>query len=73
MDLSKKRFRFAVGTVVTVVDDKRLRRRIIDRRYMYQPPKGDVYWLDRPVQGFTYFNGDDLRRVKPKALAEGPQ
>lgn len=59
----KARFRFRIGATVTVVDDKRLRRRIIARRYMYQPPKNDVYWLDRPVAGFKYFNGDDLIRV----------
>uniref|UniRef100_A0A6M3JVN8 Uncharacterized protein n=1 Tax=viral metagenome TaxID=1070528 RepID=A0A6M3JVN8_9ZZZZ len=60
----KKQFRFAVGTVVTLREDKRLRRRIIERRYMYEPPKNDVYWLDRPVAGFKYFNGDDLVRVR---------
>jgi polynucleotide 5'-kinase involved in rRNA processing len=60
----KQRFRFAIGTTVTVVDDRRLRRRIVERRYMHRPPKNDVYWLDAPVAGLRYFNGDDLRRVK---------
>lgn len=60
----KQRFRFALGTVVTVRGDSRSRRRIVERRYLYQPPKNDVYWLDRPVQGCRYFNGDDLVRAK---------
>ncbi len=64
MNLRKKHFRFAIGIVVTVAGDRRSRRRIVARRYMYQPPKGDVYWLDRPVQGLNYFNGDDLVRVR---------
>lgn len=60
----RQRFRFALGTVVMVRGDRRSRRRIIERRYLYKPPKNDVYWLDRPVQGFRYFNGDDLVKAK---------
>ncbi len=68
--LAGKRFRFAIGIVVMVRGDLRWRRRIIKRRYMYQPPKNDVYWLDKPVSGLTYFNGDDLIRARPTGKAK---
>ena len=64
-DLRNKRFRFALGVLVIVVGDRRSRRRIIVDRYMYHPPRNDVYWLNKPVQGMTYFHGEDLRRVRP--------
>lgn len=58
----KQRFKFAIGASVVHREDTKLRIRTIVRRYMHQPPKNDVYWLDRPIQGLDYFNGVDLIR-----------
>lgn len=60
--MSEPRFRFRIGALVTVRDDKRVRRRIQSR---YWTAYGhDAYVLNRPALGLSYWSGDDLRRVK---------
>ncbi len=64
----RKRFRFALGTVVQHREDPRHRSRVAVRRYLHEPPKDDVYWLDKPINGTSYFHGRELQRaiVAPK-------